>query len=58
MNDSKLCWGIDCRTMNDGAWSFGVCLSHMFDETYIYINFFKWSIAIGRIYKEVTYETN
>ncbi len=34
-----------------GDWSFGVCLTHddSLNETYIYINFFKWSISIGKL---------
>lgn len=30
-----------------GWWSFGICLSHTIYETYLYINFFKWSVSIG-----------
>lgn len=56
MSESKLCWGIACDKIDKGWWSFGICLSHILEETYIYINFFKWSIAIGRIYKEVNNE--
>ena len=58
MSERKLCWGIDCFKLHEAFWTFGVGLSHMFDETYIYINFFKWSITIGRIYKEVKNETD
>lgn len=34
-----------------GDWSFGICLTHddSLNETYIYINFFKWSISIGKL---------
>ena len=35
-----------------GWWSFGVCLSHQDKETYVYINFFKWSISIGFMYDD------
>lgn len=35
------------------AWSIGLCLSHWYDETYLYINLFKWSISIGFLYSEV-----
>lgn len=34
------------------AWSIGFCLSHWYDETYLYINLFKWSVAIGFLYSE------
>lgn len=32
-------------------WSFGICLTYdsYLNETYIYINFFKWSISIGKL---------
>ena len=33
-----------------GMWSFGICLSHYKEETYIFINFFRWSISIGKLY--------
>lgn len=29
------------------VWSFGICISHFYDETYIYLNLFKISISIG-----------
>lgn len=32
-------------------WSFGICLSHWEEETYLYINFFRWSISIGKLIK-------
>lgn len=36
------------------AWSFAIGLSSSDDETYILINFYKWSIAIGRLYEYTT----
>lgn len=33
-----------------GFWSFCIGLTHMIEETYLYINFFKWSVAIGFLY--------
>lgn len=33
-----------------GFWSFCIGLTHMLGETYLYINFFKWSVAIGFLY--------
>ena len=36
------------------AWSFAIGLSNSDDETYILINFYKWSIAIGRLYEYTT----
>ena len=35
-----------------GFWSFGVCLSHAFGETYLFINFAVWSICIGFMEQE------
>ncbi len=35
-----------------GWWSFGICLSHQDEETYVYINLFKWSISIGYMYAD------
>ena len=35
-------------------WSFAIGLSNSDDETYILINFYKWSIAIGRLYEYTT----
>ena len=50
MNNRKLKYGISIEKISIG-WSFGICLSHLYEETYIFINLFKISIAIGRIYK-------
>lgn len=36
------------------AWSFAIGLSNSDNETYILINFYKWSIAIGRLYEYTT----
>ena len=36
------------------SWSFAIGLSNSDDETYILINFYKWSIAIGRLYEYTT----
>lgn len=38
----------------NGMWSFGSCISHAFGELYLYINFYKWTISIGWIDKEVS----
>lgn len=38
-----------------GRWSFGIALSHLFKETYLYINFYTWCISIGYLYD---YEEN
>lgn len=33
-----------------GFWSFGMGLSHMSEETYVYVNFFKWNVVVGFLY--------
>lgn len=45
--NDNLGFGIRVNDMFEGAWSFGICLSHVIDETYIFINIFNKSIAIG-----------
>lgn len=35
-----------------GWWSFGVCISHVEKETYLYINLFRLCISIGFLYEE------
>lgn len=46
-------WGIKVEKFMEDQWSFGVCLSHWWDETYVFINLFKWSISIGKVMKEL-----
>lgn len=45
-------FGIKVISQVDGAWSFGGCISHAFGETYLFINFAKWSISIGWLMKD------
>lgn len=33
-------------------WSFGIGISHFVDETYLYVNFFRWFISIGYLYED------
>lgn len=50
MPDSyDLKYKVQVDKMNENQWSFGVCLSHEEDETYLFINFYKWSISIGKL---------
>lgn len=49
MFEEKLKWGFEIKKMYEGTWSFGICLSHSVEETYVYINLFKWTISIGKI---------
>ena len=44
-------FSIKTNKQPDGWWSFGACISHMEEETYLFINFFKWSVAIGFLYE-------
>lgn len=44
-------FGIDVTTHVGGSWSFGSCISHSFGETYLFINFAKWSVSIGWLMK-------
>lgn len=50
MGEYKAKFGVKIDKTPRGYWSFGVCLSHADDETYLFINFFKWSISIGYMY--------
>lgn len=52
MGESDVGWGVNIETMMDGQWSLGICLSHWIDETYLFINLFKWTITIGKIAKD------
>lgn len=45
-------FGIKVDTQIQGVWSFGSCISHTCGETYLFINFAKWSICIGWLMKE------
>lgn len=44
-------FSIKVRPLFEG-WSFGSCISHSFGETYLFINFARWSISIGWLMKE------
>lgn len=49
-------FGIAVEKIWEGRWSFGICLSKTPDEFYLYIMLFKWEIAIGKLWKEMTVE--
>ncbi len=51
MNETELKFGINIEKHDRDMWSFGICLSHWDDETYIYANFYRYSISIGKIRK-------
>ena len=52
MNNSKSRFGIKANKLPKGTWSFGSCISHYYDETYLFINFLFWTICIGWLVKE------
>ena len=52
MSNTKARFGIDFVKHSSGMWSFGICFSHFDEETYIYVNFYRYSVSIGKIYKE------
>lgn len=52
MNEkSNFGFAIKVEKQTQGAWSFGSCISHSWGETYLFINFAKWSISIGWLMK-------
>ena len=51
MNEEKIKFGIDITKNDRGIWSFGVCLPRYEEETYIFVNFYRYSISIGKFYK-------
>ena len=53
MVESEVGWGIKVEEMMEDQWSLGVCISHWWEETYLFINLFKWTISIGKIMKPV-----
>ena len=49
MNELKVKCGIHIDKLYKNQWSFGICISHQEEETYLFINLFKWSISIGKL---------
>lgn len=47
MPESKCKFGIKVDKLWKEMWSIGACISHSFNETYLFINLIKWSISIG-----------
>jgi hypothetical protein len=47
MPENKARPGVVVDKMHTGQWSVGICVSHLDTETYLFINFFKWTISIG-----------
>ena len=44
-------FGVTGYKLFKGQWSLGFAITHDEYETYLYINFIKWSVAIGIIDK-------
>ena len=44
-------FGIKVDNREEGMWSFGIGISHFVKETYLYINIYRWSVAIGLLYE-------
>ena len=49
--DIDVGWGVVTKECDVYEWSFGVSLVRDWVETYISIDFYKWSVKIGRILK-------
>lgn len=52
MPESKYKFGIRIDKIDMDMWSVCFGLSHFFSETYLFINFIKWSISIGWLMQE------
>ena len=48
-NKSKVKFSVKVNKMCDDQFSIGACISHWQDETYLFLNLFKWSVSIGFI---------
>lgn len=49
MIETKTKFKVDIFKNYKGTWIFGICLVHHFEETYVYVNLFRWSISIGKL---------
>ena len=56
MEEQKLKWGIVINKMDKTMWSLGIAISIWSEigEGYIYVNLIKWSISIGRLWKQLS----
>ena len=45
-------FGIKVNKMRGNQFSIGICISHWDDESYMYLNLFKWTVAIGFLYND------
>ena len=45
-------FGVKIDRIWEDTWSLGICLTHWKNETYVYINLIRYSIAIGRMYMQ------
>lgn len=51
MPTNEIKFGISIEKLDKNQWSFCIGLSHWVNETYLFINLFRWSISIGKIQK-------
>lgn len=58
MFNNKTKFKIEIKKGTKDNWEFGINISHYFNETYIGINIFKWSIYIGKLYEWEYTETD
>lgn len=48
MGDYVIRRGVQTNVKPDGMWSFGIGFTHCLEENYFFINFYKWSVYIGK----------
>ena len=49
-------FGIRIDKQPNGWWGFGVGISHIEEETYLHVNFFRWFVAIGVLYENEAWD--
>lgn len=50
MGETELRYGVKVDKLHvPDMWSLGMCLSHCFDETYLYINLIFITVSIGKM---------
>ena len=54
LNETKFQVTVDKKPK--GLWSFGAGISHVLDETYIFLNLFKISVYVGKLYVDLLEE--
>lgn len=49
-NNSDVKFRVKAQKIISNAWSVGINFSHWYDETYLFINLFRWTVTIGFLY--------